>query len=132
MDFDGDGDLDFYMLDGANKLYQNLLNPAPDTYLKIRLIRSNGGLGAPASTVRLLYDSNGSLVQLRHLKQAVARSPEGAYNLLFSRADPGGRLSGGGDLPGRSQGFSGPVSPNGQTLTIRPNTVPSNLVSSAP
>ena len=30
-------------------------------------------------------------------------------------------------FPGGSKGYSGPVSPNGQTLTIRPNTVPSNL-----
>ena len=75
------------MLDGTNKLYQDPFNPAPDTYLKIRLIRSNGGLGAPASTVRLLYDSNGSLAQLRHLKQAVAQTPKSLQPP--SRADPG-------------------------------------------
>ena len=132
VDFDGDGDLDFYMLDGTNKLYQNLLNPAPDTYLKIRLIRSNGGLGAPASTVRLLYDSNGSLAQLRHLKQAVARSPEGAYNLLFQGLTPGVGYRVEVTFPGGAKGYSGPVSPNGQTLTIRPNTVPSNLNSTSP
>ena len=115
IDFDGDGDLEFYMPESSNHMYQNLLNPSSDTYLKVRLVRSNGGLGAPASTVRLYYDSNGSLIQTQHTKQARVRSPQGPYNLLFQGLNPAVGYRVEVTFPGGAKGFSGPVSPNGQT-----------------
>ena len=77
VDFDGDGPLGLLHVGRYQQTLSESANPGSRHLLEDPvLIRSNGGLGVLDSTVRLLYDSNGSLAQLRHLKQAVARSPE--------------------------------------------------------